>query len=176
MRGINNCLNQFFEKHMKFIFCLLFINFFVYNIQAQIIQRSAISTFGNSISQNGLYLSQTAGQGSIAVQTESDGVILNQGFEQAIALYLNQVKQHEIQLRVYPNPNNGNFSIALDLPRNTNFTYAIFDAAGKLIHSDSGVSGQETPVQLGYAISPGAYMLKLESENGAIGKTTVIVQ
>ena len=149
---------------------------FVFNGQTQSLQRSAISAFGNSVSNDGLYLSQTSGQGSVAVQTESDGVILNQGFEQAVALYINQVKQHEIQLRVYPNPNNGNFSIALDLPRNTNFTYAIFDAAGKLIHSASGVSGQSTPVQLGYTISPGAYMLKLESENGSVGKTTVIVQ
>ena len=74
-------------------------------------------------------------------------------------LSLSQIQQQQIQL--FPNPNNGTFT--LRLPSEVqNARFNISDLAGSVVYSEV-LMGQETEVETG--LSPGVYLLNLFIDN-----------
>ncbi|MCW5909264.1 MAG: lamin tail domain-containing protein [Chitinophagales bacterium] len=74
-------------------------------------------------------------------------------------------------LKVFPNPNNGQFVIESKTPI-VNGTLAITDVTGKLLYSNV-VSGQTIMVQT-HNLTPGTYIVQVRSNNGAlVGKLNV---
>lgn len=160
---------------MKPLYTILLFLLVVVNCKAQTICRSALSAFGGSATANGIYLSQTGGQGSLHVQSQNEGVALYQGFEQAFNLFASDNRSTAIQVRVYPNPNTGQFSIATDLGRDTAYELALYDAMGKLVHRDQFEPGIQQQVTLSNEVSPGAYTLRIWTTKGYTGTTKLII-
>jgi hypothetical protein len=63
---------------------------------------------------------------------------------------------HETEIKIYPNPSNGNFSVALPADIE-NATISLLDMAGKLVESKTGVQGTIQFSQSG--IANGVYMI-----------------
>jgi hypothetical protein len=79
---------------------------------SQTIGRSVISSYGNSISKNGIHLQQTIGQPTlISYNRVNDNISIRQGLQQPLKFNISVV-QPEITL--YPKPNNGNFSFQIE--------------------------------------------------------------
>jgi hypothetical protein len=160
---------------MKPLITILFFLLIGGTCAAQSLVRSSISSFGGSVQNEGIYLSQTGGQGSLHVQSKNEGVLLHQGFEQAFNLFASDNRFTAIQVRVYPNPNTGQFSIATDLGRDTAYELALYDAMGKLVHRDQFEAGILQQVTLSNEVSPGAYTLRIWTTKGYTGTTKLII-
>ncbi len=73
---------------------------------------------------------------------------------------------------VYPNPNNGVVTIALNIDKATQANLTIFDANGKLIYSDSEVNPMNNKIQLDLSrYAAGMYFIKLVTSNFSSSKT-----
>lgn len=142
---------------------------------AQTISQSSISAFGGSSRVEGLYFSQTAGQGSLHVQAKNDGVTLHQGFEQAMSLFANGTTSSTIQVIVYPNPNVGQFFIETDLSRDVAYTLVLFDSMGKLVHREELLAGGIERISLLNKVRPGVYILRITTVDGFIGSGRIII-
>jgi hypothetical protein len=160
---------------MKPLLAFLFFLLLNQTSLAQRISRSTLSAFGGSAQTDGLYLSHTAGQGSVHTQTQMNGITLHQGFEQAFSLYAEGNRSAAIQVRVYPNPNNGQFSIATDLGRDVSYDMALFDAMGRIVHREQLSSGIPQHVTLSNEVSPGSYTLRITTADGFTGVCKIIV-
>jgi hypothetical protein len=165
---------MFFFHQLKYLI-FSYVVFSCFSLSAQQLSHQVISSFGGSIIKNNLYLSQTAGQGSLHVQSQKEGVILHQGFEQALSLYTSDNRYIAIKVRVFPNPNAGKFSIATNLERDITYDMALYDAMGKIVHRDQLGSGILQQVTLSNEVSPGAYTLCVTTEKGYTGTTKIII-
>lgn len=154
---------------------LILVSLLQLTCQAQSISRSTISAFGGSVNRDGIYISQTAGQGSLHTQTQIDGILLQQGFEQESSLHAGCSRPDVIKVRVYPNPNNGHFSIAMELGRDVSYDMALFDAMGSIVHLEQLSSGIPQYVSLTSEVSPGSYTLRITTAEGFTGVCKIIV-
>jgi len=145
-------------------------------IYGQVVVRSSVSTFGGSLQTEGLYLSQTAGQGSVHVQRAKSGVVLNQGFQQALSLSGANQHQKTGYLHVYPNPTTGNFSVAVDLGRAVEYDFIIYDAVGKSLYRKEGFTGHINEISLAGDVSPGTYTIRLSTKDGLTGVSKLVIQ
>ena len=120
------------------------------------IQRAVISSFGGSKTTNNIYISHTAGQASAFTQVTNGDIELHQGFEQALQ-FTGQNQTKTVRMMVYPNPNDGIFFVATDLPRETRYTLTVFDLQAKPILKGEGEGGIESRFEVPEGISPGTY-------------------
>ncbi len=153
--------------------CLLFTLLTISFGYSQEIARSVISPYGTSGSTNGIYLSQTAGQASAYTTSGDDKTTLRQGFQQPLML-ASGAESQLITITVYPNPNNGSFSFAADLPRDDTFAYSIHDGAGKDLYSGKGNGQEECFVTLSEATASGTYYIRVQTGKLS-GSTEIIV-
>jgi hypothetical protein len=154
--------------------CCLCVAFVYSTIHAQTITRSVISSFGNSASNSSFYLSQTIGQPSGFSAFSNNEIRLNQGFEQAFLL-LDASEKKELNFKIYPNPNNGSFTIMSDFSRGEIFEILIFDLLGKPIFSRQGESGTPLHIDISGLLASGAYAIKIVADNGSIFSTRLII-
>ena len=71
----------------------------------QTIVRSSFSCLGNSVSSDGIVLRQTIGQSSNTYVFKMEGLILRQGFQQAVKSSFNQLGETiPVDFILYPNP------------------------------------------------------------------------
>ena len=71
----------------------------------QTIVRSSFSCLGNSVSNDGIVLRQTIGQSSNTCVFKMEGLILRQGFQQAVKSSFNQMEETvPVDFILYPNP------------------------------------------------------------------------
>ncbi|QQR94032.1 MAG: T9SS type A sorting domain-containing protein [Bacteroidota bacterium] len=81
----------------------------------------------------------------------------------------------DIKYLVYPNPNNGNFSVKFDAEQNVNAVFLITDATGRLIQSGrlDDLSGkQQINIE---KVLPGFYFLQITNgDNSYLAKVQVI--
>lgn len=80
-----------------------------------------------------------------------------------------------IQLSIFPNPNNGNFTLNYSLPQNYSGKLEIFDITGKLVHHQilpAWSTVQQISLQ---TIKAGVYFLKIETNGMDINKKILIV-
>lgn len=161
---------------MKSFLTLLAITCITVAARAQAIQRCTLSSFGQSSTIENIYLSQTAGQGSMHVQTAKSGVVLNQGFQQALNLSGANQHQKTVYLHVYPNPTTGDFSVAVDLGRAIEYDFTIYDAVGKSLYRKEGLTGHINEISLAGDVSPGTYIIRLTTKDGLTGVRKLVIQ
>jgi hypothetical protein len=77
---------------------------------------------------------------------------------------------------LYPNPTNGEATMAFELPAEQVFSFRIFDTAGRMIYhrEDLGVEGENVmPLDLA-SLAPGVYLIDFQSENLKVQKRLVL--
>jgi hypothetical protein len=156
------------------ILCSLCFTFGFSTLNAQIITRSVISSFGNSASNSSFYLSQTIGQPSGFSAFENGETIVNQGFEQAY-LFLDAAEKNQFNFTIYPNPNKGSFTVTSDLNRGEIFEILIYDLLGKPIFSEYGEAGTPLHIDISDLLASGAYAVRIVAANGFSFSTRLII-
>lgn len=126
---------------------------------AQSLQRQSINTFGNTSQNQNVLLLQTVGQSSLTETWSKDKVTLRQGFQQPVTI-AGSISS-EIEIFLYPNPNNGTFTFETNLDRNESFHFEIIDATGRIVQSQSAVAGGQTTVNLGKDVQMGMYQIRV---------------
>jgi hypothetical protein len=81
-----------------------------------------------------------------------------------------------IGIALYPNPNNGKFTLTLDANANHDVNIIIYNSLGVEVYSENGVklSGKITKNIDLSSLSKGIYNLKVAGENGSVVKKFVI--
>jgi hypothetical protein len=152
---------------------LLIFGFFIFQIGfSQTITRSSIGSFGSSVSNDGITIQQTLGQPSLVTnEINEEGTGLRQGFQQPIYFI---EEQNELNVRLYPNPNQGEFSFIVEEDTEIKLQYQLFDQQGKLIFQGKTDSNLLTPISI-LQPTPGMYHLKVsDGTNNSSFKVNVI--
>ena len=147
----------------KNYFLLIFLlNFSIY---AQKIQRSALSSTGNSIQvivmDKTYYISQSVGQKSVIGTFKNNGHTIRQGFQQplTVAAKVNQT-DFKFSALVYPNPVNKKINIVLNEELTTDLAITIFDVLGKLHYKEAKKFPSKFELDLSF-LSSGTYFMTL---------------
>ena len=107
---------------------------------SQKIVRSTIGTLGSSKNHHGIVLQQSAGQPALTSNEKlENGTGLRQGFIQPIWF---ETQTNELNVELFPNPNQGEFSFLLSQQDAQSFNYEILDQHGKCVLQKSGTSNQ----------------------------------
>ena len=160
-------------KYIPIMCCALLLAS-VQTAYSQQLSHQVISSFGGSRSTDNLYLSHTAGQDAGFTQVCNENLELRQGFEQMLT-FAGSKETKTVRMVVYPNPNNGAFYIATDLPRGTTYSLTVVDAQGKLLFTGEGEGGTESRFELPYGVTPGTYPASLHTTNGLKAETKLII-
>jgi hypothetical protein len=142
---------------MKILFFLTLIFLAIPTIYAQTLTRSVIGSFGNSTTMEGITLQQSVGQSALVNHVNVEGTGLRQGFQQPIYFF---EEQNELNVLLYPNPNQGEFSFIVNEETEIKLQYQLFDQQGKLIFQGQTDSNLLTPISIQQP-SPGMYHLKV---------------
>ena len=142
---------------MKILIFLTLIFLVTPTINAQTLTRSVIGSFGNSTTNDGITLQQSVGQPALVNNVNVDGTGLRQGFQQPISFI---EEQNELNVTLYPNPNQGEFSFIVEEDTEIKLQYQLFDQQGKLIFQGKTDSNLLTPISIQQP-SPGMYHLKV---------------
>ena len=162
---------------MKTGFVLVFLTILLSaSLAAQTIARQVISPIGLSTNSTGNYVSQTIGQSTPPASTVSSNVKLRQGFEQPPRVKIVQKTEKTIGLTIYPNPNDGAFSLTVETKAiDETYTYEIFDLVGKLIEIGSGVGHVEKFIKLPTFTGRSVYLIKIRTSNGDTSDGKIVV-
>jgi hypothetical protein len=149
-----------------FLLCSVFAN-------SQTIGRSTISSFGSSNTNNGILIHQTVGQPALTTyETQGDGFYLRQGFNQPLSL---RMKNNDLTIELFPNPNNGQFSFKLSKATDEEFNYVLYDMTGKLI-LEGNASGNQLVQLYVEKVSAGVYHLQIAQEKRNASFKVIIVE
>jgi len=134
------------------------IVFWIYSTtNAQILTRSTIGSFGSSSNNDGITIQQSVGQPTLVNNEYIEGNGLRQGFQQPICFI---EEQNELNVLLYPNPNQGEFSFIVNEDTEIKLQYQLFDQQGKLIFQGQTEANLLTPISIQQP-SPGMYHLKV---------------
>lgn len=165
------------NTHLQYIYIVVFTTL-VFNkshIKAQVITRSVISSFGGSSTFGSLYISQTGGQPGNTTQTKNENTTLNQGFEQNLGKVI-ETKPIILQLiKVYPNPNNGEFTLSVNNVSSKTFDFIIFDNFGREVLANKGYVNFNTLINLKGMLSEGTYFIKIINNNEISAAHKIII-
>jgi hypothetical protein len=140
---------------MKLSFFALFL--ISTSVYSQQITRSSIGSFGSSSNNDGITIQQSVGQPTLVNHVNVEGTGLRQGFQQPIYFV---EEQNELDVLLYPNPNQGEFSFIVNELSDNKLEYQLFDQLGKLIFQGKTDSNLLTPISIQQP-SPGMYHLKV---------------
>ncbi len=158
-------------KTIRNISAILIISIMIIDVSAQTIGRSTLSAFGNTVANDGIFIQQTVGQpAAVSNHYAPNEIGIRQGFQQP--LYFS-VAHASLAVRVYPNPNNGQFSFSMTDGALLPFKYTLFDMHGKHILTGISEYNERVDIQLS-AIESGIYHLQVY-QNGVVGSYKVIV-
>jgi hypothetical protein len=88
---------------------------------------------------------------------------------------IRQLQQIGFAIEVYPNPNNGNFTIRLNSPKTSMMSTMLYNAVGQLVYSESfEISGKLNKTLSFEDLPQGVYMLRVSNGEGSIVKKVVI--
>lgn len=116
--------------------------------------------------------------GTVPPFTDASLIGLDQGVEviwyEFLPLSVNEIAK-EINLNVYPNPSNGEFSVKLNLKNNEDISIQVTDVYGRVIMNDqlSKVSSVNKKYSLDNA-SKGNYVVKVSTSKGTATQVLVI--
>ena len=129
----------------------------------QQIVRSSLSSFGNSVSQNGVLFRQTVGQPSNSTVVSKTGTTLRQGFQQPIS-YVNSSVLRECTLYLSPNPTYNLVTLKFLEPIGE-FQVSVYDLMGKLQLQENAVADVAYEMDI-KKLSNGVYLLNISSASG----------
>jgi hypothetical protein len=84
-------------------------------------------------------ITYTIGEMPLVETAKSNGLIITQGVMQPLTFIADTSSQclNKTEVRIYPNPNNGRFSVQLNLLRRGKITILLYDASGRLLQSNA---------------------------------------
>jgi hypothetical protein len=130
-------------------------------IYAQKITHSVIGSLGSSSNTDGTIYQQSIGQPAIVTNEKNDGTGLRQGFLQPFTF---TVESNELDVHLFPNPNQGEFAFQVNVENDTMFNYQLFDQSGKLIEFNSAIGNTLVPVKIANP-AQGLYHLKVNTDS-----------
>jgi hypothetical protein len=130
-------------------------------IYAQKIGHSVIGTLGSSSYTDGTIHQQSIGQPAIVTNEKNDGTGLRQGFLQPFTF---TIESNELNVNLFPNPNQGEFAFQVNVENDTKFNYQLFDQSGKLIEFNSAIGNTLVPVKISNP-AQGLYHLKVSTDS-----------
>lgn len=131
-------------------------------IYAQRITHSVIGSLGSSSNTDGTIYQQSIGQPAIVTHEKSDnGTGLRQGFLQPFTF---TVESNELDVHLFPNPNQGEFAFQVNVDDDIKFNYQLFDQSGKLIEFSSAIGNSLVPVKISNP-AQGLYHLKVNTDS-----------
>jgi hypothetical protein len=137
------------------IFLLVFYSLTSFS---QLIIRSTIGTMGGSAKNETSLIQQTIGQPSAtSFVGNPDGSAIRQGFHQP---YLIETIKKDINVSVYPNPNDGNFAFEILEENSAPYQFQIIDQNGKLLNEGQARAKQKQEIRLGQ-VAQSIYFLKI---------------
>jgi hypothetical protein len=137
------------------IFLLVFYSLTSFS---QLIIRSTIGAMGGTAKNETSLIQQTIGQPSAtSFIHNSDGFAIRQGFHQP---YLIEAIKKDINVNIYPNPNDGNFCFEILEENNSPYQFQIIDQNGKLLYEGQATAKQKQDVRLGQ-VAQSIYFLKI---------------
>ncbi|MCF8407664.1 MAG: T9SS type A sorting domain-containing protein [Crocinitomicaceae bacterium] len=143
----------------KLVFLSLFALGALTTFSQQIV-RSTIGSIGSSMGNGTLTVQQTAGQpGATTFVKKEDGSAIRQGFHQP---YFYEIERDDLNVTIYPNPNNGQFSFQVAVDENVTFDYQLIDQQGKSVLENSSCGSALIEVKMEQS-STGMYYLKIVS-------------
>ena len=148
----------------KFLIFLSIILFAGTSSFAQKIIRSSLSSFGNTIDQNGTTYRQTIGQPSSTTVVSNNGTNLRQGFQQPASLFKsNSLKERECTLYLSPNPAKDvvHIRFAEEIGENQ---ISVFDMMGKL-QFKINITASDYEMDIS-KLSRGVYLINVISKSG----------
>ncbi len=141
------------------LFFLICFCFSLSNSKAQQIIRSSIGSLGSSVQNGSVFIQQTAGQASLVGNQKTENTGLRQGFIQPIQFI---EEQNELNVLLYPNPNQGEFSFLVNQTSDEPINYLLLDQNGKLLLQSESLPNQLTPISIENP-TPGMYHLKVNA-------------
>ncbi len=114
---------------------LLFLIFIPFSIQAQLVKRQCISSYGTSSTSSKSTLIQTVGQPFNTDGLSENSTTIFQGFQQPITIRVEQMESkpfRDLKLSIYPNPATSSVIIQSD-EIIENSIIRVTDLAGKVI-------------------------------------------
>lgn len=127
--------------------------------QAQQIIRSTIGSVGSSMSDGTMLIQQTVGQPALtSFEKNDDGSAIRQGFHQP---YFIEIIKKDIDVSIYPNPNNGEFFFEILDESTVPYQFQIFDQNGKILHEGKANSKEKQQVLLKH-VAQSIYFLHVQ--------------
>ena len=135
--------------------------------------QTADATTGGDASGSGGSASYTVGQVVYTAATGTTGSVA-QGVQQAYDISITVgVEEKAISLAAFPNPTTDQLKLSVADFTTQQYTYQLYDAAGKLVQSDK-VSSSTTSLYT-QTLTPGVYLLSV-LDNNSIIKTFRIIK
>lgn len=141
-------------------------------LNGQKLVRNTLGSLGCSENSNQLFIQQVVGQPSVISSIHVNEINLRQGFLQPEQRKNQQ--QPKLVYSVYPNPNNGDFKVSIEIPENETVNLTLFDATGKSIFVKSSKGSTIIPISINPSNS-GIYTLDVRSSNNRIEEKVVVI-
>ncbi|MEX1192571.1 MAG: T9SS type A sorting domain-containing protein [Brumimicrobium sp.] len=147
---------------------------FCFGSYGQHIKRSSLGSIGNTIESSGVKLSQSVGQNSVHEKIGKENIVLRQGFQQPMESSRSE-RSKIIDMHIFPNPNEGNFTAILDLPRDEEFNYTITDSQGRIVQENIKTNIIENNFSFHASTQKGTYILRITTTDGKFGQAKIVV-
>lgn len=151
---------------MKIFIIFLTTLFCHFQSFCQVIEQYSVNSGGALQSQNGITMSTSLGQNSINT-FQSTNIIITQGFQQVLNMYLVGSKEEKIisdKIKLYPNPTHDGITVEIDESISNNWDFEIFGTNGNRLQNGKIGSGV---MKISVAHLPvGQYNFLLKSNNG----------
>ena len=193
----NRMLNDAAYKNQYIYFVCDFLNTFnpavlnpkidsIYNlikadVYADSLKMFTNTQFDNNINSN-ITVSSTTYPGLKSFIQNRNTSIQNElvalGYNCSIIMRLNDSKQNDIDLTVYPNPTNGSFLIEYQLTKSEDVSITITDVLGRVvfqINNKTQAIGKHKQ-EIDSSLEQGLYNVTIVTENNSINKKVIIVK
>lgn len=147
---------------------------FAESIVAQSIIRSNLSTLGSQFTNGDFSISQTAGQSSNTSVVYNHKMAFRQGFQQPVKANSSSRDNELISYTLYPNPNNGVFTLEIEMLKNEEFDFEIINILGSKLYSDKGYSSVKKEINVSH-LSGGVYILRIIENNFSLGEIKFVI-
>jgi hypothetical protein len=125
-----------FSNRRPFLFILLLF-FISFNSVGQSVKRQVISSYGGSISDETITISQSAGQAYQTNASYEESTSVLPGFQQPVIFKVEEIDddmEKQINMKVYPNPADYSVTIEIEEFIENSHIY-VKDISGRLIYS-----------------------------------------
>lgn len=147
---------------------------FVQNNFAQSIIRSNISTFGSQFSNENFAISQTVGQSSNTSVLVNDKMSFRQGFQQPIHSISKKDVNKLLNGTLYPNPNNGIFTLNVELLKGETYEFDIFNYMGAKVYEDMALNNVKKNVNVSH-LAAGVYLIRIMENSNTLGEIKFVI-